>query len=129
MFSYVYCCIVKLSFRCECCTFKLVIKLPAAVLFLLTCFVNKTVVMLVQTSECCNHCCELLRDFLSVHVDPCGFGSSGSFGILDGLPVLYCMKSETYRMTSNDVRSLLSQRKMDDSTTKSIFEKTLAPAN
>src|SRR6266542_613076 len=73
--------------------------------------------MLYKFFERCNHYCELLREFLSVHVDPCGFGSSGSFGILDGLPVLYCLKSETCRMTSNDGRSLLSQCKMDGSTT------------
>ena len=68
--------------------------------------------MFVQIFECCNHCCELLREFLSVRVDPSGFGSSRSFGILNGLPVLYCMKSETCWMTSNDGRSLLSQCKM-----------------
>src|SRR5438132_2776996 len=73
--------------------------------------------MFVQISECCNHCCELLRGFLSVHVDPCGLGSSRSFGMLDGLPVLYCLKSETCQMTSNDGRSLVSQCKMDGSTT------------
>src|SRR6266540_494864 len=36
---------------------------------------------------------------------------------LDGLPVLYCLKSETCRMTSNDGRSLLSQCKMVGSAT------------
>src|SRR5438105_3507454 len=74
-------------------------------------------VMFVQISECCNQCCELLREFHSVHVDPCNIGSSRSFRILDGLSVLYCFKSETCRMTSNDGRSLVSQCKMVSSTT------------
>src|SRR5438105_5864572 len=76
--------------------------------------------MFVQIFEYCNHCCELLREFLSMHVDPSGFGLSGSFGILDGLPVLYCLKSETCRMTSNDGRSLLSQCKMVGSATSEL---------
>src|SRR5207244_5955068 len=76
--------------------------------------------MFVQISECCNHCCELLREFLSVHVDPCDLGSSRSFGMLDGLPVLYCLKSETCRMTSNDGRSLVSQCKMDSFATSFV---------
>src|SRR5438105_6167666 len=73
--------------------------------------------MFVQISEGCNHCCELLREFRSVHVDPCNLGSSRSFGVLDGLPVLYCLKSKTCRMTSNDGRPLLSQCKMVGSAT------------
>src|SRR5438105_15373970 len=74
--------------------------------------------MFVQIPECCNHCCELLREFRSVYVDLCNLGSSRSFGILDGLPVLYCLKSGTCRMTSNDGRPLLSQCKMVGSATQ-----------
>src|SRR5438128_10923248 len=36
---------------------------------------------------------------------------------LDGLPVLYCLKSENCRMTSSDGKLLLSQCKMGGSTT------------
>src|SRR5438105_4124840 len=80
--------------------------------------------MFVQIFECHNHCCELLREFRFVHVDPCNLGSSRSFGILDGLPVLYCFKSETCRMTSNDGRSLVSQCKMVGSVTACIDLRT-----
>src|SRR5438046_2199603 len=73
--------------------------------------------MFVQIFECCYHCCELLREFRSVHVDLCNIGSSRSFGILDGLLVLYCLKSGTCRMTSNYGRPLLSQCKMVGSAT------------
>ena len=50
--------------------------------------------------------------------DPWPTGLSRSSGILDGLPVLYCLKSENCRMISNDGRSLLSQCKMVGSATR-----------
>src|SRR6266498_5870230 len=70
------------------------VKIPSVVIIVVNSFVSSCCVC---RSEC-NWFIGVLRD-------------------LDGLPVLYFLKSENCRMASNDGRSLLSQCKMGGSAT------------